>query len=42
MKTFLKKLLALAVVIGASAHAEGPAKPGVVPPGGATAIFAGG
>jgi peptide-methionine (S)-S-oxide reductase len=42
MKAFLKKLLALAVVIGASAHAEGPAKPGAVPPGGATAIFAGG
>ena len=42
MKAFIKKLLALAVVIAASAHAEGPAKPGVVPPGGATAIFAGG
>jgi peptide-methionine (S)-S-oxide reductase len=42
MKALIKKLLALAVVIAASAHAEGPAKPGVVPPGGATAIFAGG
>ena len=42
MNSFLKKLLALTVVIAAGAHAEGPAKPGVVPPGGATAIFAGG
>ncbi len=42
MSPLLKAILALTVVIATAARAEAPAAPVAVPPGAATAIFAGG
>jgi len=42
MSPLLKAILALGVVIATGARAEAPATPAMVPPGAATAIFAGG
>lgn len=42
MSTLLKIILAVSAILATAAHAEAPAAPAAVPPGSATAIFAGG
>ena len=42
MSTLLKVILAVSAILATAAHAEAPAAPAAVPPGSATAIFAGG